>query len=253
MRQRPLTLVRTTLSAVLVLTALGCTSPARSAPSEAAVRQGKAILRRAIEAHGADRLARARVGFTFRGNRFEMTRDGGRFRYARGPAGREDVLDNDGYTVWRGGRRVSASGGSGVNSVVYFASLPYGLEDPAVRAHAVGTQTVKGRTFDVVEVRFVEAGGGADHDDVFRYWVDAKTGRLAYLAYLFHTGGGGVRFRVATESVEAGGVVFLQWDNYGVDGDPSSPALSALPDLWVKGGLPKLSEIRIEDVRLSAP
>ena len=217
-----------------------------------AAKKGRAAIRRALVAHGADALAESQVDFRFRGTPFSMTRKGGRFRYVRGTEARGEILDNEGFTVARDGarQRRPASAGQGVNSVVYFASLPYGLEDPAVRPRYIAQETVKGRPCDVVEVRFAEAGGGADHDDVFRYWFDAETGRLAYLAYLFHTGGGGVRFRVATGSVTAGGITFLQWANYGVDGDPTEPALGALPELWVKGSLPKLSEIVLEDVKV---
>lgn len=227
-----------------------------------AVLAGRGLIRAAIEAHGADRLADRQVDFRFRGTPYRMTRDDGRFVYERwvetDGGRRHERLDNDGFAATVDGTpeplgdAQAAARGRSVNSVVYFASLPYSLEDPAVQPLSLGAHPVGGEIYDRVEVRFAEPGGGADHDDVFVYWFDPKTNRLAFLAYAFHTGRGGVRFRVATGEVEAGGVRFVQWDNYGLDGDPEDlPKLTELPALWQTDDLPLLSSIVLEDVRVT--
>ena len=212
------------------------------------------VIRASIRAHGMDRLRSATATFTFRGTRYRMTRNRGRFIYERavatdrGPA--REVLDNAGYRLTQNGRAVAVPAAASdarrrsLNSVVYFASLPLVLEDPAVRVRGLGEVTVNARRLRVVEVTFTADGGGDDHDDVFRYWFDKETKRLTYLAYRFKTGTGGVRFRAATDFVEAGGVTFVNWSNFGVDG--RTLPLGELPALWSAGKLPKLSEIVIE-------
>ena len=76
------------------------------------------------------------------------------------------------------------------------------------------------------------------------YWFDQKTGRLDYLAYVFHTGEGGVRFRVATDHVKVSSVTFIQWDNYGLPN--TGIDLHSLASRWADGKLPKLSTIQLD-------
>ncbi len=189
-----------------------------------------------------------------------MTRDRGTFRFERWTKGTSaaihEILGNDGFLITVDGRPhqlAAAARGArerSLNSVVYFASLPYVLEDPAVRPRAQPAADIGGQRYETVEVRFAREGGGVDHDDVFRYWFDPKTGQLDYLAYRFHTNRGGVRFRVATRHSEVSGIVFVQWDNFGVD-DKTIP-LDALPALWGQGKLPKLSSIELDGLRVEA-
>lgn len=240
---------------VLFLAGCGCTSA--SSPSGTGEDRGERLIERAVEAHRARKLASATVEFSFRDVPYRMTRDAGRFRYERWPApGRREVLTNRGFTLYIHGRPAklspvaAAARSRSLNSVVYFASLPYVLLDPAVRARAVGPQGVGGRALDVVEVRFVAEGGGEDHDDVFRYWFDPETGELAYLAYSFTRGQGGVRFRERTGVVVSEGVKLVNWANFGLP-DPSVD-LASLPELWSRGELPRLSNVELEDVEVSS-
>ncbi|MEL7372221.1 MAG: DUF6503 family protein, partial [Myxococcota bacterium] len=194
---------------------------------EGAEQRAQAVIRRAIEAHGHDALIRASVRFSFRGTPYSMRRDNGQFVYerwtTRGTSKSHETLTNQGYTATINGQRISLpprvqdSRRKSLNSVVYFASLPLVLRDPAVRATALSPTRIKGERYDTIQVQFSENGGGDDHDDVFLYWFEQKTGRLAYLAYRFHTGQGGVRFRVATGFTKSGQVTFVQWDNYGLE------------------------------------
>lgn len=245
-------------SLAALLAAVLADSPATAEPLDPAIDRARAIIRRSVEAHGQDRLKHAAVEFTFRGTRYRMSRSDGVFRYERwvrrGPQRIHELLSNSGFTAAVDGRALFLSAPASdarrksLNSVVYFASLPYVLEDPAVRPRAIGTNKIGGRAYDTVEVRFATEGGGDDHDDVFRYWFDPKSGRLGYLAYRFSTGQGGVRLRAATEHLEVAGVVFVQWKNFGLD--DRSVRLDALVETWSDGGLPYLSTINLEGVRV---
>lgn len=235
------------------LLALGCGPP----DPEAAA--GRAFVERARAVHGAAVLDRATVRFTFRGDAFEVVRDGGLFRYTRAfrdttGALVRDVLDNDGLRRERNGRRVDLDedayreAETVLNSVVYFALLPYNLADPAVRPRALGPDTVRGQPYERVEVTFLQEGGGRDWQDRFVYWIHAERGTMDYLAYAFHTGEGGTRFREAVDVRTVGGVRFADYLNYVAD--PDTFRLEAYPRLLEAGRLLLVSEVRLEDVRV---
>lgn len=245
-------------SVVAALGSVGCTTGASVREGAESKSEGAAWVRRAVQAHGAARLAEATVDFSFRGTPHRMTRSGGRFRFERWPRpDQHEVLTNEGYALFVNGERAKLSAAAAaararsLNSVVYFASLPYVLEDPAVNAVHAGQQEVDGETYDVLEVTFDLEGGGEDHDDRFRYWLDPESGELELMAYSFTRGEGGVRLRVRTSTVGAGGVTFVNWKNFG---DPNADTpLSQLPKLWLQGELPELSEILLDDIRVTAP
>ncbi|MEM1023707.1 MAG: DUF6503 family protein [Myxococcota bacterium] len=223
---------------------------------------GPGLIRRAIEAHGVERLRTARVEFVFRGERFAMARRQGRFLYERlrqTVNGRRErlVLGNEGAGLFLNGRPVNvppdqlAVLGENLNSVVYFASLPLPLLDAAVQVERRPDQAVGGVQYQVLKVRFREEGGGSDHDDEFRYWLDRQTGLIAFMAYSYGRNEGGVRFRVPIKKHEVEGVVFTDWANFGNE-DERTP-LDELPQLWEAGTLPKLSEIVLEQIRIERP
>lgn len=234
------------------------TDPSEREGASVEAGEGEALVAAVIAAHGADRLGDASVDFAFRGTPYRMTRREGRFRYERWPRpGQHEVLTNDGFVVRVDGepaklsRGAAASKRRSLNSVVYFASLPYPLADPAVRPEAAGRQAIGDARFEALEVRFAAEDGGDDHEDGFRYWVDPETRQIAFMAYRFERGDGGVRFRVRTGASTVGGVTFLDWSNHG-RADPEVP-LERLPDLWMQGKLPALSTVALDDIRMTAP
>jgi len=133
----------------------------------------------------------------------------------------------------------------GLNSVIYFATLPYKLQDIAVNKSYQGTTTIKGKTYEVLEIRFEQEGGGRDHDDVFHYWINQENHIIDYLAYNYQVSGGGVRFRSAYNSRKKGGIIFQDYVNYKAEvGTP----LSDLPKLFEQGKLKELSRIETENI-----
>jgi hypothetical protein len=242
--------------AALALLLAGCASP-----DERDRQRGTEVIERAREAHGSTILDHARVTFTFRGDRYSVQRDGGAFAYTRcfdDDAGAEvcDTLDNDGIRRQRGTEPVPLAESeeraveTTVNSVVYFALLPYNLADPAVRPRWREEQTVRGEPYDVVEVTFEQDGGGRDWEDRFVYWVHRQRGTMDYLAYDFHTGDGGTRFREAFDARTVGGVLVADYRNYAPDPDAPLASLESLAALLEEGQLELVSEVILEDVRV---
>ena len=199
------------------------------------------------------------VEFDFRDRHFTATRDGGRFRYERlstdsTGADVRDVLTNDSLYREVDGERVALDEeerqgiNSGVNSVVYFALLPYFLNDPAVEKRYLGEATVEGEPYEKVEVTFEEEGGGEDYQDRYVYWFHRDRHTMDYLAYSFEVNGGGTRFREAVNARTVGGVRFADYRNGGADtlGTP----IHRYDELLAADQIDPISEIVLENVEV---
>lgn len=202
-----------------------------------------ALLERVFEAHGSETLRHATLTFEFRGDRFEARRDGGAFSFTshRRAPGRPRLV----IRVDNRGTNQSQAMAETVNSVVYFATLPLSLRDPAVKTRLLANETIAGRTYHRLEVTFEKEGGGSDYDDRFLYWFRAGSYEMDYLAYRYLRDGGGVRFRVAKNPRSVHGVRFQDYDNYEAS---LTTKLDELPDSFEQGKLKKLSEILTENV-----
>ena len=135
-----------------------------------------------------------------------------------------------------------------VNSVHYFAYLPYGLNDAAVNKELIGKVRIGEKEYYKVKVSFDRQGGGEDFEDVFIYWFDIETFKMDFLAYEFHTNGGGLRFREGYDEREVGGLKFQDYINYKPSGKAS---LTDLDSLFVKGELQELSRIELKKIQVS--
>lgn len=135
-----------------------------------------------------------------------------------------------------------------VNSVHYFARLPYGLDDKAVNKEFLGEETIHDRTYYKVKVTFDEDGGGDDFDDVYVYWFHTETFKPDYLAYEFHVNGGGQRFREAYNERYVNGIRFVDYNNYKPKKKGNS--IYEIAQLLEDGGLELLSKIELSDVEV---
>ena len=246
--------------AVLALTLAACQQAAPQGDAEAL-----ALIDRAREHHGSAVLDRAEVTFSFRGTPFVLRRDGGRFRYARATTdslGRtvEEAVDNDGAHRTVDGAEVAldsaeaARVATAVNSVAYFALLPAGLADPAVRARRLAPDRVGGQDYDRVEVSFAQDGGGQDHQDRYVYWLRPSDGEIGHYAYSYLETPGdtaraatGTRFRVPIGARRVGGVLFQDWQNLSAD---SSGRLERFGALYDAGRTFEVSQVVLDSVRV---
>ncbi|MFK8163921.1 MAG: DUF6503 family protein [Lewinella sp.] len=229
------------------------TDPAPAAAPEKS--PAELVLDQALAAHGSGKYDEAHFQFVFREKTYTFHNDGGNYTYTltqeKDDVIQFDQLINGEFTRQVDGQAVSltakemASGTEGLNSVIYFATLPHKLSDAAVNLHHAGTDTVKGERYDVLDVNFNKEGGGVDHDDNFRYWFNQKTHRIDYLAYDYLTNGGGVRFRSAYNPRVVDGVLFQDYVNYKA---PLGTPLADLGPMFDKEELEKLSVIATEEV-----
>ena len=135
-----------------------------------------------------------------------------------------------------------------INSVHYFAYLPFGLNDVAVNKKLLGEVNVRDQNYYKIEVTFDKDGGGKDFDDVYIYWFNTDTFKPDFLAYEFHVDGGGMRFREAVNERTLEGIRFVDYNNYKTK-DQSTP-ISKIDSLFQEEKLEFLSKIELRNITL---
>jgi hypothetical protein len=220
--------------------------------------EAEKIINKSVEAHGGERLKSAQISFTFRDRQYEIFKSPDAFNYSRSfteDSSRViDYLNNEGFSRTVNGERVTLSDknsnayANSVNSVAYFAFLPYGLNDAAVIKEYLGMEELEGNDYHVIKVTFEEDGGGEDHQDEFLYWIDQEDFLIDYMAYTYHTDGGGLRFRKAIKSHEVSGLILQDYENYKPE-DETIP-VEDISTLFKQDRLSLLSEILLEDIRV---
>jgi hypothetical protein len=245
--------VKSTKRVIFLLTLIGIT-----ACSEKNAQQ---IIDAAIAAHGGKTFENVSIDFDFRGRHYQSKRENGKFTYTRSftdSTGRyRDELSNAGFVRYKNDsiidlpdERVKAFTNS-VNSVLYFALLPYGLNDEAVVKTRQNDITVNGKKYFTVKVTFKQEGGGTDFDDEFIYWINTKTFTVDYMAYSYNSEGGGLRFREAYNPQVVGGIRFQNYNNFKPE-DEQNTTLEELMNLFIIGGLKPLSQIEMENIEVSS-
>lgn len=236
---------------LLLITASSCQDQEKELTAEA-------IIDKTIENAGGERYKKAYVEFTFRNRTYTSDRDNGLYEFTRtfkdslGEV--KDVLTNDGLKRYREGQEVKLTDSlagvyaESVNSVHYFVQLPYGLNDAAVQKELIGQDTISGKPYYEIRVTFKQEGGGADHEDVYMYWVNKEEFTIDYFAYRFYINDGGIRFRVAKDPRKVEGIRFVDYDNYKTE--DLSTSLEKLDELYEKGELTKVSEINNEILKV---
>jgi len=198
----------------------------------------------------------ATIDFTFRDRCYVSKRDGGNYQYERittdSTGITHDILTNNGFQRYKNDTLVKVADSmatrysNSINSVLYFAQLPFGLNAPAVRKDLIGEAIIKGEYYYEISVKFIKAGGGIDFEDQFVYWIHKENYTMDYLAYSYSTDGGGIRFREAFNVREVNGIRFADYNNFKPRS--SEVALAQLDSLFEMGELNLLSKIETESV-----
>ena len=110
-------------------------------------------------------------------------------------------------------------------------------------------ENINGKSYHKIRVTFSQEGGGDDFDDVFIYWFDTENHQMDYLAYEYHTDGGGMRFREAFNPRIINGVLIQDYKNYKPREKGSIP-IENTAAAFQKDELELLSEIVLENVEI---
>jgi hypothetical protein len=248
-----------------LLIALGaCTSnTADSSSSEATdpviTDTARWVVEQAILQHGGPALDTSLVRFTFRERAYTAARAGAEFLYEREYTDQEGQVIKDALSPKTFSRTIngevallsekdSSAYANALNSVMYFAFLPYFLTDPAVHLDYQGITEAFGQPHYELKVTFGEEGGGEDFEDEYAYWFATDDFTLNYLAYNFLVNGGGARFREAYNSRRVEGILFQDYINYKPKEEARRDIL-AFDDLFATGQLDTLSRIDLEEVK----
>ena len=216
------------------------------------------IIENAILFSGADKIGNSEVSFKFRDIKYVAIRKNGNFQlfrtFTKGSVSIKEVLTNNGLQRLINMKVVKVPDSmvsvysNAINSVHYFSVLPFGLKDKAVRKKLLKATTLKGKEYYKIEVTFSEDGGGEDFEDVFIYWIGKEDFLIDYLAYSYHTNGGGKRFRALKEACLKNGVRFVDYLNYKPLN--SSVSLIDIDIEYESNQLKKVSEIILEDIEV---
>lgn len=216
------------------------------------------IVDRSIAAHGGDLYERSFISFKFRDRNYAIYRDGGMFTYERmyqdSIGSIHDYLNNDYFAREVNGRHFplgsadSTRFANGLNSIIYFALLPYALNDPAVKKTLLEPSEIESTKYYKVKVTFSEEGGGEDFEDVYVYWFNAETFTMDYLAYSFKVNGGGTRFRKAQNRRVINGITFQDYLNYS--GPEGFADIARFDELMKSGEIKLVSEINLENIQV---
>jgi len=221
--------------------------------------EAEKIVDRSVTAHGGEAYLRSLIEFDFRNIHYTIFKTADQYEYTRefeDSVGLiKDVLNNEGFTRTINGEKIDTLStesvgkySRSVNSVAYFAFLPYGLNDPAAQKTIVGEAELDGEKYHLIKVTFAQEGGGEDYDDEFLYWIDQDDYYVDFMAYSYHTDGGGVRMRKVSDVQEVGGIRFQNYLNFQPE-NPNTP-VENMQELYESGKLELLSTIDLENIKV---
>lgn len=233
---------------ILSLLSLGC-------KEEPKVFTAQEIVDAAIEEAGGEVYEQSHVSFNFRDTNFVLERRDGRRILKRvlvtDTAVVVDRLSGDTLSREINEKPVLLPDSlrtayrNSVNSVHYFAYLPQGLNDAAVNKELLGTASIGDQEYHKVKITFDQEGGGDDYQDIFVYWFNKETLTPDFIAYEYHTDGGGLRFREAFNERRVNGMRFVDYRNYK---PKNKVPVTSLDSLFVADELELLSVIELKDV-----
>ncbi len=217
------------------------------------------IIDKAIERAGGDLYSCSHIDFVFRDRLYSLEYDESKKvlkrTFEQDSAIVVDIRSNNDFQRIINNQPVEVADSTArkyansVNSVHYFAYLPYGLNDRAVNKKLLGVRKIKGREYYTIEITFDQEGGGDDFEDVYIYWIDKETFSPDYLAYEFHVNGGGMRFREAYNERYVEGIRFVDYSNYK---PTETVSIYDIDKHYSQNKLELLSKIELEDIKVIA-
>lgn len=221
--------------------------------------EAEKIIDRSIAASGGKLYETTEVSFNFREIGYVGKRVGGIFflqRTINDSIGQIiDTYTNESFVRTVDGSQVAVADTmvskyeQSINSVFYFALLPFKLNDAAVNKEFMGEISINGKDYYKIKVFFDQEGGGQDHDDIFIYWINKETFFIDYLAYEYTTDGGGIRFREAFNEQIVGGIRFADYVNYKPK-EKGSVVIEEIDKAFMDDRLVELSKIELKDIRV---
>ena len=217
------------------------------------------IIDKAIEASGGELYKERKVSFFFRTKEYVSEMNDGRTSFTRistkDGIKTTDILNNNSFKRFLNDSLITVADSmttrysNAINSVHYFARLPYGLNATAAHKELMGEVSIKNKEYYKIKVTFDQENGGVDFEDTYIYWFNKETYAPDYLAYEFHVDGGGIRFREAFNERFVNNIRFVDYNNLKPKNKEAS--LYEIESLFVKGELKLLSKIELDSIKVS--
>jgi len=185
------------------------------------------IIDKTIKKYGGTAYKNSMIEFDFRDRHYKVFRKNGNFLYERFYSDSSGNIHEgfDNKSVFKKinkqtidlTTKKSNSIKESINSIIYFFTLPYSLNDRAVIKEYLGESNIKNKPFYLIEVTFKQEGGGIDFEDRYVYWINKDNYSMDYFAYYFQVNGGGSRFRRVHNVRRVEGIVFGDQENFTSD------------------------------------
>ncbi len=188
------------------------------------INKAEQIIDSSIMASGGDNYTHMDIYFTFRQYRMHLKNKDGIFLYEKtfkDSAGNVIVesLTNNSFT-----RKINdtkqildkakeESLATSLNSIAYFALLPFKLNDPAVMPEFIADTMFMGSPYYKIGIKFKADGEMNKHQDDYCYWINKETMLVDFLAYKT----GGPRFRKTISRDTSNGIIFQDYENYAME------------------------------------
>ncbi len=255
---------RRRLGAALAIAAGLAATATATAVAEEGAGAGVEIVARASEHPGGELYRHSETGLELCSGsgcyRMTVWADGGLYRHeVSGPyRGRTRTVraDNNSVSASRDGEplivldQAKQALRDWATARIYFAFLPYRLNDPGVLQQDLGIEQWEGRRLHKVKVSFV-AGSSTDAEDEYLYWFDPETARLEQFAYSFQGRPGGLRFRQLGNYRRIGGILFFDQSNLGVEG-PDLRVDQINPG-FVRERMREVSRVELKNITVRPP
>ncbi len=215
------------------------------------------IIDKTIVASGGEKYTNSTIEFDFRERHYIAIRAGGKFSYERifkdSTRTIHDYVSNDGFRREMDGVVVEVADSmkvkytSSTNSVIYFALLPYGLNDASVQKKFLGETVIDDKAYYKIEISFLQDGGGEDFQDMFNYWISKDDFNIGFLSYSFSENDEiSSRLRKGYNPRRIENVLFLDYINYKPK--DNKVRFDQLEELYEKDELEELSKIELQNI-----
>lgn len=215
------------------------------------VSKADSIINKAIESHGGELYKKANYSFIFREKKYTFKNDNANYFYSVETNTNDslkivDKTENGNFERSINGKHIKLSQkeidnfSNSLNSVIYFTTLPYKLNDQSVNKEYIGETFIKKQEYHIIKVTFNKEGGGKDYDDQYYYWINKTGNTVDYFAYNYKVNGGGVRFRSFYNRKNIDGIIFQDYINWKAE---NKTPLDSLPILFENNKLIKASII----------
>jgi hypothetical protein len=243
----------------LITASFSCLLTSCSSSEKQGLTKGERVIEKAVAKHGGAAYKEASVHFKFRGKHYHTEINKGKYRYSRSykdSSGNKvrQVLTNDSVYQLVNGERVPLDQKAKqtlkgtLNAINYFFLLPYHLTDEQVTPTYIDSVRIDGEPYHKIKVTFSHSANAGAHEDIYLYWFHKDDYTMDYLAYKYFVSGGGMRFRVAYNVREKGGIIFQDYHNLA----PKSKNVDfmKIDSLYMEDALRKVSEINKDSIRV---